>query len=87
MPTIGYIVGGAFFGLGVRVYSLALQIRPIFSAPYVHAGYAGIGMGLAYWMQTVNERNDALLNDRRKRLTERREKRQQEELKKNAEAA
>ncbi|KAF2004303.1 hypothetical protein P154DRAFT_519507 [Amniculicola lignicola CBS 123094] len=69
------------FGLGVRVWQLAIEMRPLFNKEslWVYPVFASIGGSFGYWLTGVEQRQFKMLADRREALIEKRARRKQRE--------
>ncbi|KAK6077283.1 NADH2 dehydrogenase subunit 14K [Seiridium cupressi] len=65
------------FGVAVRFWQLGLEMRPAFnrSSLWVYPIFAGVGGSFGYWLQGVDERQNATLEDRKAAILEKRAKR------------
>ncbi|WVQ95361.1 hypothetical protein IAU59_002458 [Kwoniella sp. CBS 9459] len=87
MTLISTILGFSAFGFGARCFQLGLQHRPVFDAPVGHLysvlAFGGLGYGAFY----AEQKQSALLAEKKKALLEIRQKEQLEwDAKKQAHA-
>jgi hypothetical protein len=68
-------------GLAVRVWQLGLEMRPFFNKEslWVYPVFAGVGASFGYWMMGVENRQQAILSERRASLLEKRQRRAERE--------
>ncbi|KAG9250899.1 uncharacterized protein F5Z01DRAFT_677394 [Emericellopsis atlantica] len=78
----------SLFGVGVRFWQMGIEMRPFFqrSNLWVYPIYAAGGASFGYWLQGVDDKQTALLTERKNRLLEKRAKRAQEAQPADAEA-
>jgi hypothetical protein len=64
-------------GVGVRLWQLGIEMRPLFNKEslWVYPIFAGIGGSFGYWLTGVEYRQHKLLADRRDALLEKRARR------------
>ncbi|KAI1074123.1 hypothetical protein F5B20DRAFT_586553 [Whalleya microplaca] len=64
----------AGFGITVRFWQLGLEMRPWFhrSSLYAYPVFAGVGASFGYWLQGVDDRQTAILEDRKQSILEKR---------------
>ncbi|KAM3084575.1 hypothetical protein ACMFMG_001323 [Clarireedia jacksonii] len=69
------------FGLAVRVWQLGLEMRPFFNREslWVYPVFGGAGASFGYWMQGVEQRQQAILGARRTAILEKRQRRAERE--------
>ncbi|KAK6833013.1 hypothetical protein PG990_002179 [Apiospora arundinis] len=69
------------FGVAVRVWQLGLEMRPFFNrgSLWAYPVFAGAGASFGYWLQGVDERQQAILNDRKQIILDKRARRAQRE--------
>jgi len=69
------------FGVAVRFWQLAIEMRPFFTPQYAwgYPLFAGIGGSFGYWLQGVEDRQRKILADRREMLIEKRRRRAERE--------
>ncbi|KAF2260380.1 hypothetical protein CC78DRAFT_536468 [Lojkania enalia] len=69
------------FAVGVRLYQLGLEMRPLFNKEslWVYPVFATIGGSFGYWLMGVEERQYKMLTDRRDALLEKRARRKERE--------
>lgn len=74
-------------GLATRVWQLGLEMRPFFNKEslWAYPVFAACGASFGYWLQGVDERQTAILNERKQTILEKRARRAQRE--EQAEAA
>ncbi|KAI9298288.1 hypothetical protein K502DRAFT_346300 [Neoconidiobolus thromboides FSU 785] len=70
------VIGGALVGIGIRSYSLGLQMRPMSSKPSGYFIYAAVGASLGYVLYGLQERQFATIEKRRAKLEERKASRE-----------
>ncbi|KAK3378200.1 hypothetical protein B0H63DRAFT_525448 [Podospora didyma] len=72
------------FGLATRFWQLGIEMRPFFSkqSAWAYPVFGAVGASFGYWLQGVDERQTAVLQDRRNAILEKRARRaaQREEL-------
>ncbi|KAL8400575.1 hypothetical protein RB594_000827 [Gaeumannomyces avenae] len=71
------IVFWSGFGVAVRGWQLGLEMRPLFNRQSLWAWpvFAGVGGSFGYWLQTVDDRQTAVLTERKEALLEKRARR------------
>ncbi|KAI1449935.1 hypothetical protein F5Y02DRAFT_413613 [Annulohypoxylon stygium] len=64
----------AGFGVAVRLWQLGLEMRPLFNrgSLWAYPVFAGVGGSFGYWLQGVDERQVAVLEERKQALLEKR---------------
>lgn len=69
-------------GAAVRLWQLGIEMRPFFAKSSLAAYplFMGCGAAFGYWLQGVEERQIALLQNRKDRLLEKRRRRAEREL-------
>ncbi|GAP91418.2 putative NADH2 dehydrogenase subunit 14K [Rosellinia necatrix] len=62
------------FGLAVRVWQLGLEMRPFFNrgSLWAYPVFAGVGASFGYWLQGVDERQSAVLEERKRLILDKR---------------
>ena len=67
---------------------MGLEMRPLltWSNAWAYPFYGAIGGSFGYWLQGVAERQDKVLDDRKRRLLEKRQRRAEREAKEISEA-
>ncbi|CAJ2507764.1 Uu.00g089500.m01.CDS01 [Anthostomella pinea] len=62
------------FGVAVRFWQLGLEMRPLFNRGSLWAWplFAGVGGSFGYWLQGVDERQTATLEERKQIILEKR---------------
>ncbi|KEY73362.1 hypothetical protein S7711_01476 [Stachybotrys chartarum IBT 7711] len=75
----------SFFGLAVRFWQVGIEMRPFFnrSSLWAYPFYAAGGASFGYWLQGVDDRQTATLQERKAFLLEKRARKAQ----RDAEAA
>ena len=75
------IIANMAIGVAVRAWQLGLEMRPLFNRGSLWAWpvFAGVGASFGYWMQGVDDRQTAILNERKQFLLEKRARRLQRE--------
>ncbi|KAI1849419.1 hypothetical protein JX265_008573 [Neoarthrinium moseri] len=65
------------FGVAVRVWQLGLEMRPFFNrgSLWAYPVFAGVGASFGYWLQGVDDRQTAMLEDRKSAILEKRARR------------
>ncbi|KAH8664137.1 hypothetical protein BX600DRAFT_512202 [Xylariales sp. PMI_506] len=65
------------FGVAVRVWQLGLEMRPFFNkgSLWAYPVFAGVGASFGYWLQGVDERQTATLQERKQTILEKRARR------------
>ncbi|RFU30097.1 hypothetical protein B7463_g6252, partial [Scytalidium lignicola] len=65
------------FGLAVRFWQLAIEMRPFFNKEslWAYPIFGGAGAGFGYWMMGVENRQQAILAQRKSILLEKRQRR------------
>jgi len=68
-------------GIAVRAWQLGLEMRPLFNKEslWVWPLFAGVGGSFGYWLQGVDQRQQAILGARRTSLLEKRARRAERE--------
>ncbi|KLU92733.1 NADH2 dehydrogenase subunit 14K [Magnaporthiopsis poae ATCC 64411] len=71
------IVFWSGFGVAVRAWQLGLEMRPLFNRQSLWAWpvFAGVGGSFGYWLQTVDDRQTAVLAERKEAILEKRARR------------
>lgn len=71
------IVFWSGFGVAVRAWQLGLEMRPLFNRQSLWAWpvFAGVGGSFGYWLQTVDDRQTAVLTERKEAILEKRARR------------
>lgn len=74
-----------YTGLAARFWQMGIEMRPFFnrSSLWAYPAYALGGASFGYWLQGVDDRQTAILSQRREQLLEKR----QRKAKRDAEAA
>ncbi|KAH8599698.1 hypothetical protein B0O99DRAFT_503318 [Bisporella sp. PMI_857] len=69
------------FGLATRFWQLGLEMRPFFNKEslWVWPLFGGLGASFGYWMQGVEERQQAILLKRKESLLAKRARRAERE--------
>ncbi|KAI9649138.1 hypothetical protein NHQ30_001705 [Ciborinia camelliae] len=69
------------FGIAVRAWQLGLEMRPFFNRQslWVYPIFGGVGASFGYWMQGVENRQQAILGARRTAILEKRARRKERE--------
>ncbi|WVR08750.1 hypothetical protein IAU60_005808 [Kwoniella sp. DSM 27419] len=78
MPLLSTILGFSAFGFGARCFQLGLQHRPIFEAPVGHVVSAVAFGGLGYGAFYAEQKQNALLAEKKSKLLEIRQREQAE---------
>ncbi|KAL6849421.1 hypothetical protein ACO1O0_008961 [Amphichorda felina] len=67
------------FGLAVRFWQVGIEMRPFFnkSSLWAYPAYALGGASFGYWLQGVDDRQTAMLTERKNILLEKRERKAQ----------
>lgn len=62
------------FGVAVRFWQLGLEMRPFFNrgSLWAYPVFAGVGASFGYWLQGVDERQTAVLEERKQMILEKR---------------
>ncbi|KAI6089464.1 hypothetical protein F4821DRAFT_256887 [Hypoxylon rubiginosum] len=62
------------FGVAVRFWQLGLEMRPFFNTGslWAYPVFAGAGASFGYWLQGVDERQTAMLAERKQTILEKR---------------
>ncbi|CAG9954191.1 hypothetical protein V2G26_003295 [Clonostachys chloroleuca] len=62
------------FGLAVRFWQVGIEMRPFFNkgSLWVYPVYAAGGASFGYWLQGVDDKQTALLEERKDKLLEKR---------------
>lgn len=68
-------------GIAVRAWQLGLEMRPFFnrSSLWAYPVFAACGASFGYWMQGVDERQTAILMERKQAILEKRARRAERE--------
>ncbi|KAK3328430.1 hypothetical protein B0T19DRAFT_190536 [Cercophora scortea] len=71
----------AGFGVATRVWQLGIEMRPFFnkSSLWAYPVFASVGASFGYWLQGVDERQTAILQDRKAAILEKRARRAERE--------
>ncbi|EON97402.1 putative nadh-ubiquinone oxidoreductase 14 kda protein [Phaeoacremonium minimum UCRPA7] len=69
------------FGIATRAWQLGLEMRPMLNKEslWVYPIFAATGASFGYWLQTVDERQTSILNERKAAILEKRARRAQRE--------
>ncbi|KAL8938077.1 MAG: hypothetical protein Q9216_004092 [Gyalolechia sp. 2 TL-2023] len=69
------------FGVAVRLWQLAIEMKPFFykEGLWAYPFFGGIGASFGYWLSGVEQRQLKLLADRRDKLLEKRKRRAERE--------
>ncbi|KAJ9139493.1 hypothetical protein NKR23_g7933 [Pleurostoma richardsiae] len=69
------------FGLATRAWQLGLEMRPLFNKQSLWAWpvFGACGASFGYWLQGVDEKQTAILNERKQAILEKRARRAQRE--------
>ncbi|KAM6486474.1 hypothetical protein HDV62DRAFT_351018 [Trichoderma sp. SZMC 28011] len=67
------------FGLAVRFWQVGIEMRPFFnkSSLWAYPVYAAGGASFGYWLQGVDDKQTAMLNERKRALLEKRARKAQ----------
>ncbi|KAL1871045.1 hypothetical protein VTK73DRAFT_2280 [Phialemonium thermophilum] len=67
------------FGLATRFWQLGIEMRPFFNKEslWVYPIFGACGASFGYWLQGVDERQTAILSERKAALLEKRARRAQ----------
>ncbi|KAI0150296.1 hypothetical protein GGR57DRAFT_473404 [Xylariaceae sp. FL1272] len=62
------------FGVAVRVWQLGLEMRPLFNrgSLWAYPVFAATGASFGYWLQGVDERQTAMLAERKQTILKKR---------------
>jgi len=73
----------------VRAWQLGLEMRPIFHAKslWAYPVFGACGASFGYWLQNVDEKQTATLNERKEAILEKRARRAQREQEEGTAAA
>ncbi|KKY36264.1 putative nadh-ubiquinone oxidoreductase 14 kda [Diaporthe ampelina] len=65
------------FGVATRLWQLGLEMRPLFNrgSLWAYPVFAGCGASFGYWLQTVDEKQTALLTERKESILAKRARR------------
>ena len=68
-------------GIATRAWQLGLEMRPMLNKEslWVYPIFAATGASFGYWLQTVDERQTSILNERKAAILEKRARRAQRE--------
>ncbi|ORY71946.1 uncharacterized protein BCR38DRAFT_330070 [Pseudomassariella vexata] len=74
---VSRIVFWGGFGVAVRLWQLGLEMRPFFNrgSLWAYPVFAGVGSSFGYWIQGVDERQQAMLEERKNIILEKRARR------------
>jgi len=77
------------FGLAVRFWQLAIEMRPFFNkgSLWAYPVFGGAGAGFGYWMMGVENRQQSILAQRKSILLEKRQRRAEREAAEVVEAS
>ncbi|KAL2019988.1 hypothetical protein VTK56DRAFT_8988 [Thermocarpiscus australiensis] len=69
------------FGLVVRFWQLGIEMRPFFNkgSLWAYPVFGAVGASFGYWLQGVDERQTAVLQERKQAIMEKRARRAQRE--------
>ncbi|KAF4120551.1 NADH-ubiquinone oxidoreductase 14 kDa subunit [Geosmithia morbida] len=64
----------SFFGVAARFWQMGIEMRPLFnkSSLWAYPVYAAGGASFGYWLQGVDDRQTALLTERKNSLLDKR---------------
>ncbi|KAI0123065.1 hypothetical protein BJ170DRAFT_698203 [Xylariales sp. AK1849] len=76
------------FGVAVRIWQLGLEMRPFFNrgSLWAYPVFAGVGSSFGWWLQGVDERQTAMLEERKQVILDKRARRAVRDADKVAEA-
>ncbi|KAG5976347.1 hypothetical protein E4U55_007349 [Claviceps digitariae] len=77
LPTMVHrIAFWSCFGLAVRFWQVGIEMRPFFnkSSLWAYPVYAAGGASFGYWLQGVDDRQSAMLQERKAMLLEKRKR-------------
>lgn len=79
MASMERIAAWSFFGLAVRFWQVGIEMRPFFSREslWVYPVYGLGGASFGYWLQGVSDRQQAVLEQRKADLLEKRRRKAQ----------
>ncbi|KAK3685978.1 NADH2 dehydrogenase 14K chain [Podospora appendiculata] len=71
----------AGFGVATRFWQLGIEMRPFFNKQslWAYPVFASVGASFGYWLQGVDERQTAILQDRKAAILEKRARRAERE--------
>ncbi|TLS26182.1 hypothetical protein PpBr36_04508 [Pyricularia pennisetigena] len=86
---VSRVVFWAGFGVAVRAWQLGLQMVPLFHKQglWAYPFFGAVGGSFGYWLQGVDDRQTAMLAQRKELLLEKRARRAQKLESAEAEAA
>ncbi|GAB1314294.1 NADH2 dehydrogenase subunit 14K [Madurella fahalii] len=69
------------FGLATRFWQLGIEMRPFFnkSSLWAYPVFGAVGASFGYWLQGVDERQTAMLQERKQAILEKRARRAERE--------
>ncbi|KAB5563250.1 NADH-ubiquinone oxidoreductase kd subunit [Coniochaeta sp. 2T2.1] len=72
----------AGFGVATRAWQLGIEMRPLFmrQSLWAYPVFAGVGASFGYWLEGVDERQTAILEERKKSILEKRARRSEKEI-------
>jgi hypothetical protein len=75
--TIEALANPTKSGVAVRVWQLGLEMRPFFNkgSLWAYPVFAGVGGSFGYWLQGVDDRQAAILEERKQGIIEKRARR------------
>ncbi|GAO16946.1 hypothetical protein UVI_02054790 [Ustilaginoidea virens] len=79
----------AYLGLAVRFWQVGIEMRPFFnkSSLWAYPLYAAGGASFGYWLQGVDDRQSAMLSERKAYLLEKRKRKAEREAEEAGDAA
>ncbi|KAI1406470.1 hypothetical protein F4819DRAFT_440568 [Hypoxylon fuscum] len=77
------------FGVAVRFWQLGLEMRPFFNrgSLWAYPVFAGVGASFGYWLQGVDERQTAILQERKQAILDKRARKAAKDSEKTTAAA
>ncbi|KAI2609093.1 uncharacterized protein GGS25DRAFT_522272 [Hypoxylon fragiforme] len=77
------------FGVAVNIWRLGLEMRPFFNrgSLWTYPVFASVGASFGYWLQGVDDRQAAVLAERKRSIIEKRARKAAREAENNGVAA
>lgn len=69
-------------GVATRAWQLGIEMRPLFlrQSLWAYPLYAGVGASFGYWLQGIDQKQTAILEERKKSILEKRARRSEKEI-------
>ncbi|OIW29611.1 hypothetical protein CONLIGDRAFT_631691 [Coniochaeta ligniaria NRRL 30616] len=72
----------AGFGIATRAWQLGIEMRPLFlrQSLWVYPLFGGVGASFGYWLEGIDQKQTAILEERKKTILEKRARRSEKEV-------